>query len=79
MCTVTKTAITSRGKDLPEIMTHLIFLKINRSETLNTRGVDDRAVLQEVHLRECRRVHAFVMGIGDLTRARHLFAEERIE
>ena len=79
MGTVAETAVTTDLKDLAEIMIDLFFLKIDRSEALDTRRIDDTSIRQEIHLREGRGVHTFVVRIGDLTGTGHLASEQRIE
>ena len=79
MRTVTETALATDLEDLREEMAYFLPLKINRTETLDARRVDHRTLIEKIHLTERGGVHAFVVGIRDLTGTRHLASEERIE
>ena len=92
MRAVAEAAVTTRGKDIAEVMTHLVFLEIDGTETFDTRSVYNPTygwvyrfigfavyTVKSVHLREGGGVHSFVMGVGDLTGTRHLASEKRVE
>ena len=77
--TVSESAVTTDLEYLRKEMTHFLTLKIYRSESFNSRGVNNGTIIEEVHLAESRGVHSFVMRIGYLTRSGYLPSEERIE
>ena len=79
MQAVTVTAFTANTKYLTKIVGYFFFFHLYGSKAFDTGSVDEPAIVQLVHLGEGGGVHAFVVGIGDLSCAGFLAAEDGVE